>query len=34
MNFLEYPCYIHTELPRTKCGHCNTIKRVNYQTSS
>lgn len=29
LNFFEYPCYIHAELPRTYCGTCNTIKRVN-----
>ena len=29
LNFLEYPCYIHAELPRTKCNKCNTIKRVH-----
>lgn len=33
-NFLEYTCYIHTELPQIKCGNYNTVKRVNYQTSS
>ncbi|WP_155837172.1 helix-turn-helix domain-containing protein [Aneurinibacillus terranovensis] len=29
LNFWEYPTYIHAELPRTKCGQCNTIKRVH-----
>ncbi|WCR28350.1 hypothetical protein L3476_06290 [Paenibacillus thiaminolyticus] len=27
--FFEYPCYIHAELPRTNCGKCNSITRVN-----
>ena len=29
LNFFEYPCYIHAELPRTKCGCCNRTMRVN-----
>lgn len=29
LNFFEYPCYIHAEHPRTKCGECNKIQRVN-----
>ncbi|RAU90750.1 ISL3 family transposase [Paenibacillus sp. YN15] len=29
LNFFEYPCYIHAELPRTHCGKCNRIMRVN-----
>ena len=29
LNFFEYPSYIHAELPRTNCGECNTITRVN-----
>ncbi|MGG4392858.1 transposase family protein [Paenibacillus thiaminolyticus] len=29
LNFFEYPCYIHAELPRTNCGRCNSITRVN-----
>ena len=29
LNFFEYPCYIHAELPRTNCGNCNRIMRVN-----
>lgn len=28
LNFFEYPCYIHAELPRTDCNDCNTFKRV------
>jgi transposase len=29
LNFFEYPCYIHAELPRTNCGICNRMMRVN-----
>ncbi|BFH11231.1 ISL3 family transposase [Paenibacillus melissococcoides] len=29
LNFFEYPCYIHAELPRTNCGECNSITRVH-----
>nr|WP_010498727.1 transposase family protein [Paenibacillus elgii] len=29
LNFFEYPCYIHAELPRTDCGSCNRMMRVN-----
>lgn len=29
LNFFEYPCYVHAELPRTTCGKCNRIMRVN-----
>lgn len=29
LNFFEYPCYIHAELPRTHCGNCNRTMRVN-----
>jgi transposase len=29
LNFSEYPCHIHAEVPRTECGSCNTVKRVN-----
>lgn len=29
LNFFEYPCYIHAELPRTHCGKCNRTMRVN-----
>lgn len=29
LNFFEYPCYIHAELPRTKCNNCNRMMRVN-----
>lgn len=29
LNFFEYPCYIHAELPRTNCGQCNRLMRVN-----
>lgn len=28
LNFLEHPCYIHAEMPRTKCGQCGKIRRV------
>lgn len=28
LNFLEYPCFIHAEVPRTICSHCNKIRRV------
>jgi len=28
LNFFEYPCYIHADLPRIKCGICNRILRV------
>lgn len=28
LNFLEYPCYLHAELPRTTCSNCNRILRV------
>ena len=27
LNFFEYPCYIHADLPR-KCGICNHILQV------
>lgn len=29
LNFFEYPCYIHAELPRTECKECGKIRRVN-----
>ncbi|WP_335871508.1 ISL3 family transposase [Bacillus sp. 2205SS5-2] len=29
LNFLEYPCYIHAELPRTDCQKCGKIHRVD-----
>ena len=29
LNFLEYPCYIHAELPRTACWKCEKIRRVD-----
>ncbi|MFB6367912.1 ISL3 family transposase [Paenibacillus elgii] len=29
LNFFEYPCYVHAELPRTHCGKCNRMMRVN-----
>ncbi|WP_353051711.1 transposase family protein [Fictibacillus enclensis] len=29
LNFLEYPCYIHAELPRTTCQECEKIHRVD-----
>lgn len=29
LNFLEYPCYIHAELPRTSCQKCGKIHRVD-----
>lgn len=29
LNFMEYPCYIHAELPRTNCGACGRVMRVN-----
>ncbi|MDQ0221113.1 hypothetical protein ELQ35_01825 [Peribacillus cavernae] len=29
LNFLEYPCYIHAELPRTRCRECGKIHRVD-----
>lgn len=29
LNFLEYHCYIHAELPRTKCDPCGRVMRVN-----
>ncbi|CRF28915.1 Transposase [Mycobacterium tuberculosis] len=28
LNFFEYPCYIHADLPRIKCGICNRILRA------
>jgi transposase len=28
LNFLEYPCYIHGELPRTECDQCDRELRV------
>lgn len=28
LNFMEYPCYIHAELPRTHCEQCGKIHRV------
>ncbi|WP_371932601.1 ISL3 family transposase [Bacillus carboniphilus] len=28
LNFLEYPCYIHAELPRTDCQNCQKVHRV------
>lgn len=33
LNFMEYPCYIHAELPRTKCQKCGKIHRVNVPWS-
>jgi transposase len=33
LNFLEYPCYIHAELPRTECQKCGKIHRVNVPWS-
>jgi transposase len=29
LNFLEYPCYIHAELPRTDCSECKKVHRVH-----
>jgi transposase len=29
LNFFEYPCYLHAELPRTHCGACNRTMRVH-----
>ncbi|SDX99581.1 Transposase [Evansella caseinilytica] len=29
LNFLEYPCYIHADHPRTRCRKCSKIRRVN-----
>jgi transposase len=29
MNFLEYPCYLHAEHPRTDCKKCNHKYRVD-----
>lgn len=29
LNFFEYPCYIHAELPRTMCQKCDKIRRVH-----
>lgn len=29
LNFAEYPIYFHAEHPRTICGKCNSILRVN-----
>lgn len=29
LNFMEHPCYIHAELPRTECSGCGKIRRVN-----
>lgn len=29
LNFFEYPCYIHAELPKTHCEQCNRMMRVN-----
>lgn len=29
LNFLEYPCYYHAELPRTNCKNCGMIHRVH-----
>lgn len=29
LNFLEYPCYMHAELPRTDCKQCNNKRRVD-----
>lgn len=29
LNFMEYPCYIHAELPRTDCQNCGKIHRVH-----
>lgn len=29
LNFFEYPCYIHAELPRTNCGSCKRMMRVH-----
>ncbi len=28
LNFMEYPCYIHAKMPRTKCGNCRKTHRV------
>ncbi len=28
LNFFEYPCFIHADLPRIKCGICNRILRA------
>lgn len=28
LNFLEYPCYIHAQLPRTRCKECGHVLRV------
>jgi transposase len=33
LNFLEHPCYIHAELPRTKCVQCGKIRRVDVPWS-
>ena len=29
LNFMEYPCYIYAELPRTNCQKCGKIHRVD-----
>ncbi|XMB29038.1 transposase family protein [Paenibacillus sp. BR2-3] len=29
LNFFEYPCYFHAELPKTHCGQCKRIMRVH-----
>lgn len=29
LNFFEYPCYIHAELPRTNCSECGRTMRVH-----
>ncbi|WP_309299353.1 hypothetical protein [Paenibacillus sp. YYML68] len=29
LNFFEYPCYIHVELPFTNFCNCNRMTRVN-----
>lgn len=29
LNFFEYPCYLHAELPKTHCGHCHRTMRVH-----
>ncbi len=33
LNFLEYSCYIHAELPRTECANCERILRVDVPWS-
>jgi transposase len=29
LNFLEYPCYFHAEMPRTDCKRCNHKHRID-----